>query len=85
MIADMYGQAGAKEVVSCKQSFGLHLMGGCAIGTDSARSVVNPQFQVHGEKDVYVVDSALFPSAPGINPSLTIMALSEKALAEVSA
>ena len=82
-VKEMYSQLGAKEVIPCTQGFGLHLMGGCAIGTDGRKSVVDPEFRVHGTKRIFVADSSVFPSAPGLNPSLTIMALSEKALPHI--
>ena len=62
---------------------GLHLMGGCAIGNDERTSVVNEAFQVHGMNNLYIADSSVFPDAPGINPSLTIMALSHQAAASI--
>ena len=49
------------------------------MGVDTGRSVVDPEFHLHGFKNIYVADSSIFPNAPGINPSLTIMALSKKA------
>jgi choline dehydrogenase-like flavoprotein len=70
--------AGAREILQSPVYFGLHLMGGASIGTDSRRSVVNPEFQLHHHDKIFVVDSSIFPSAPGINPSLTIFALGEK-------
>jgi choline dehydrogenase-like flavoprotein len=76
---DLLATAGADRVLACPMAFGLHLMGGCAIGTDPARSVVDPQFRVHRHPNLFVADSSIFPSAPGINPSLTIMALSLRA------
>lgn len=79
-VKEMYSQLGAKAVIPCEQGFGLHLMGGCAIGTDGKKSVVNPDFRVHDTKRIFVADSSIFPSAPGLNPSLTVMAMSEKAL-----
>ena len=79
VIRDLLSTAGARRVVACKQSFALHLMGGSALGDDPARSVVGPDFRVHGCPNVYAADSSVFPSAPGINPSLTIMAMSRKA------
>lgn len=82
-VQEMYGKLGAREVIRCEQGFGLHLMGGCALGTDGKNSVVNPEFSVHGTKRIFVADSSTFPSAPGLNPSLTIMALSEKALPQI--
>lgn len=79
LIRDLFLKAGAKNVIECDQGFGLHLMGGCAIGQDEKTSVVNPEFRVHGMKRVFAADSSVFPSAPGINPSFTIMAIAKKA------
>ena len=70
--------AGAKEIVKSPYYFGLHLMGGCAMGTNPNTSVVDPEFRVHGTKNIYIADSSIYPSAPGINPSLTIFALAQK-------
>lgn len=80
MIADMFESVEAKEIIRCKQAFGLHLMGGCALGTDPKKSVVNPEFSLHTNKRIFIADSSIFPSAPGINPSLTVMALSHQAV-----
>jgi choline dehydrogenase-like flavoprotein len=82
-VEEMYSKLGAKEIIKCDQGFGLHLMGGCAIGTDGKKSVVNPEFRVHDTKRIFIADSSVFPSAPGLNPSLTIMALSQKALPHI--
>ncbi|HXH17579.1 MAG TPA: GMC family oxidoreductase [Chitinophagales bacterium] len=70
--------SGAKEIIRSPYYFGLHLMGGCVMGTDAAKSVVSPEFNVHGFKNLFIADSSIYPNAPGINPSLTIMALSQK-------
>lgn len=79
LIDELFEIAGAKEIIRGNQGFGLHLMGGCVIGTDPLHSVVNPDFEVHGFPSLLCADSSIFPSAPGINPSLTIMALSQMA------
>jgi choline dehydrogenase-like flavoprotein len=55
------------------------------MGADPAKSVVNPDFQVHGCPNLFAADSSVFPSAPGINPSFTIMALSHRAAAQMIA
>ena len=78
-IRELFLAAGAREVIECDQGFGLHLMGGCVMGTDPAQSVVSPEFGVHGHPNLFAADSSVFPSAPGINPSFTIMALSHRA------
>lgn len=79
LIREMFFAAGAKDVFTSTQGFGLHLMGGCSIGVDSGKAVVDPEFRLFADRRVIIADSSVFPSAPGINPSLTIMALSEKA------
>ncbi|MBZ2187909.1 GMC family oxidoreductase [Alcanivorax sp. JB21] len=79
VIRDIYRVTGAKEVMQAPTGIGLHLMGGCAQGVQRDTSVVNPEFAVHGMPRLHVVDGSLFPSAPGINPSLTIMALAHRA------
>jgi choline dehydrogenase-like flavoprotein len=79
LVRDLFSTSGARDVVQCLQGFGLHLMGGCTIGTDGAKSVVGPDFQVHGHPGLYAADSSVFPAAPGINPSFTVMALSHRA------
>lgn len=79
VMEEIFRASGAKEVIHGEQGFGLHLMGGCQIGVNSKTSVVNPDFELHNHPGIYIADSSIFPSAPGINPSLTIMALSWKA------
>jgi choline dehydrogenase-like flavoprotein len=79
LAGELFESVGAKDVIRCADTFGLHLMGGCAIGTDPTSSVVDPEFRVHGTRRVFAADSSVFPSAPGINPSLTVMALSHRA------
>ncbi len=78
LIANILTNEGAKKVYASPFSVGLHLMGGSVMGTDSAKSVVDPEFRVHGYKNMFVADSSIYPNAPGINPSLTIMALAQK-------
>lgn len=82
LVRELFESVGAKEIVTCTQAFGLHLMGGCAIGTNAARSVVTPEFRVHDHPNLIAADSSVFPAAPGINPSFTIMALSHRAAHE---
>ncbi|MFT4569574.1 MAG: choline dehydrogenase-like flavoprotein [Hyphomicrobiaceae bacterium] len=74
-IRNIFHATGVKEIVSGSIAIGLHLMGGCGLGTDSGRSVVAPDFRVHGLPNVWAADSSIFPTSPGINPSYTIMAL----------
>ena len=56
--------------------FSDHTSGGNSFGADSSRGVTDPSGRVFGAENVYVADSSLFPSACGVSPSWTIMALS---------
>lgn len=77
-IRSIFDAQGAKKIINSPFYFGLHLMGGCSIGVDASKSVVNPDFQVHGYPNIYIADTSIYPSAPGINPSLTASMLSTK-------
>lgn len=77
-VHNIMAEAGAKRILHAPMYFGLHLMGGAVMGTNPSTSVVNSDFKLHTSDNVYVCDSSLFPNAPGINPSLTIYALSHK-------
>ncbi|HEC08189.1 MAG TPA: GMC family oxidoreductase [Acidimicrobiales bacterium] len=58
-----------------------HIIGGCAISPDDATGVIDPYHRVHGYPDLHVVDGAAVPANLGVNPSLTITAMAERALA----
>lgn len=60
-----------------------HLLGGCVIGPDPSRGVVDARLRLHGHPDILVVDGSVVPANPGVNPSLTITALAEHAMAHV--
>jgi long-chain-alcohol oxidase len=56
-----------------------HQMGSCRMGTDPATSAVGPDHQAHELPGLYVADASLFPTASGVNPMLTVMALAHRA------
>lgn len=78
-IRNIFLSTGAREIIEGNIAIGLHLMGGCNLGVDAARSVTSPEFHLHGLSNIYAGDSSIFPNAPGINPSFTIMALASMA------
>jgi len=57
-----------------------HILGGCPMGRNREEGVVNDNFQVHGYPDMYILDGSIIPCNLGVNPSLTITALSEYAM-----
>jgi gluconate 2-dehydrogenase alpha chain len=56
-----------------------HEMGGCRMGHDPATSVLDPELRVHDTPGIYVFGGAACPSCPGINPTLTLWALTARA------
>ena len=50
-----------------------HLFGTARMSVRPEAGVVGPDFAVHGTRDLYVVDSSVFPTNTGVNPQLSIM------------
>jgi choline dehydrogenase-like flavoprotein len=55
-----------------------HEIGGCRMGNDPRKSVLNKFCRSHDVPNLYVVDASAFPSASEKNPTLTIMALASR-------
>ena len=56
-----------------------HDLGGARMGEDPAASVVDRDLQVHDTPGLYVFGGATFPTAHGVNPHLTIEAVTARA------
>ena len=57
-----------------------HILGGAVIGEDADRGVVNAEQKAFNYKNLLICDGSVFPANPGVNPSLTITALAERAM-----
>jgi cholesterol oxidase len=57
-----------------------HILGGCPIGASPATGVIDVRHQVFGHPGLYVCDGSAIPANLGVNPSLTITAMSERAM-----
>ncbi|MGK5685123.1 GMC oxidoreductase [Actinoplanes sp. URMC 104] len=57
-----------------------HFSGGCAIGTTPADGVIDPYHRLFGHPGLHVVDGSAVAANLGVNPSLTITAMAERAL-----
>jgi choline dehydrogenase-like flavoprotein len=55
--------------------FSAHQMGTCAMGTSPQSSVADPEGKVWGVHGLWVCDASAFPTASGVNPMLSVMAL----------
>jgi cholesterol oxidase len=62
-----------------------HCIGGCAMGADRERGVIDAQHRVFGYQGLYVVDGSAVGANLGVNPSLTITALAERAMSFIPA
>ncbi|MGH2905191.1 MAG: GMC oxidoreductase [Solirubrobacterales bacterium] len=60
-----------------------HILGGAVIGGDATRGVIDGHNRVFGYKNMLVCDGSAMPANPGVNPSLTITAISEHAMSAV--
>ena len=62
----------------------VHVMGGCAMGGDPKRSVVDPNFKLRGFSNAWVADGSLFPTGLGANPQMTIYSLALMAARKIA-
>ncbi|MCO4763366.1 MAG: GMC family oxidoreductase [Myxococcales bacterium] len=65
--------------------FTAHQMGGCPMGGDPKRSVVDSQHRFRGVDNLFVVDGSVLPTSLGVNPSQTIYGLAHRAREFVAA
>ncbi|MEV4352640.1 GMC family oxidoreductase [Actinoplanes sp. NPDC049596] len=57
-----------------------HFLGGCAIGTAPGTGVIDPYHRLFGHPGLHVIDGSAVAANLGVNPSLTITAMAERAL-----
>ncbi|MCA9573634.1 MAG: hypothetical protein KC656_37625, partial [Myxococcales bacterium] len=55
-----------------------HVFGTMPMGSDPTRAATGSDYAVHGVEGLYVSDTSLFPTSPGVNPMLTAMALGHR-------
>ena len=65
--------------------FTAHQMGSCRMGSDPSTSVANPHGELHDAKGVWIGDASAFPTASGVNPMVTIMALAHRTAQAIAA
>jgi cholesterol oxidase len=61
-----------------------HILGGAVMGKDAAEGVIDDGHQVFGYPGLYVIDGAAVSANPGVNPSLTITAMAERAMTKIA-
>jgi cholesterol oxidase len=62
-----------------------HILGGAAIGCDAEHGVVDHEQRVFDYNNLLICDGSVVPANPGVNPSLTIVAMTERAMSRIPA
>jgi choline dehydrogenase-like flavoprotein len=65
--------------------FTAHQMGSCRMGSDPAESVADGRGELHDTVGVWIGDASAFPTAPGVNPMISIMSLAHRTAANIIA
>jgi choline dehydrogenase-like flavoprotein len=65
----------APNDVAC---FTAHQMGSCRMGSDPSNSVADGRGELHDVGGAWIGDASAFPTAPGVNPMVSIMALAHR-------
>jgi cholesterol oxidase len=60
------------------RSFTAHILGGAVIGDTADDGVIDGNHEVHGHPGLFVADASAIPVNLGVNPSLTITAMTER-------
>ena len=80
MAAKMGGHEGALPFEVINRTASAHFTGGIPIGDSSETGAVDPYQRVFGQPGLHVMDGSVMPANTGVNPSLTITALAERAM-----
>ncbi len=73
---DIFDAADAQDVLVIDRY--AHLVGGCRMGTDPERSVVDSDQRSWEVPNLFIADGSVMPTQGSANPALTIMALSSR-------
>jgi cholesterol oxidase len=57
-----------------------HILGGCVVGDSPEAGVIDPYHRLYGYEGLHVADGSAISANLGVNPSLSITALSERAM-----
>ena len=77
----MGGKAGGSIGEPFNRPLTAHFIGGCTIGDSADTGVIDPFHRVYGHPGLHVVDGSAISANLGVNPSLTITAQAERAMA----
>ncbi|MBI2821739.1 MAG: GMC family oxidoreductase, partial [Acidobacteria bacterium] len=73
---EIFKAAGATDVVGDDGPRGSYWLGGIRMGSDPAKSVTDGYGRCHDVKNLFVAGPSLIPAAIGVQPTLTVVAMS---------
>jgi cholesterol oxidase len=76
----MHGEQGALWFEVVNRTASAHFIGGMPIAESADKGVVDPYQRAFGYAGLHVMDGSVMPANPGVNPSLMITALAERAM-----
>jgi hypothetical protein len=78
-VAERNGLARFMRISETRGVYAAHPLGGCRMAADEDHGVVDHRCEAFGNEGLFCIDSSAIPSSLGVNPSLTISAVSERA------
>ena len=81
MAEKMGGKPGGSVGDPFNMPMTAHFIGGCAIGDGPETGVIDPWQRVYGHPGLHIADGSAISANLGVNPSLTITAQAERAMA----
>lgn len=88
-LADQFGKLvnGRAHVLATEPLLGIpstaHILGGAVMGKDSSEGVIDSENRVFGYSNMYVCDGSAISANPGVNPALSIVAVTERAMSRI--
>lgn len=85
-LADHYARLvnGKPTVLLTESVLGIpttaHILGGAVMGRDPTEGVIDEYNRVFGYRNMFICDGSTISANPGVNPALTIVAISERAM-----
>jgi len=76
----MHGEESALYTEVVNRTASAHFIGGITIGERAEQGVIDPFHRVFGYPGLHVIDGSVMPANPGVNPTLMITSLAERAM-----
>src|SRR5262249_10290860 len=71
-------QASGARKVRVGLQYAAHAMGTCRMGDNPRTSVVNSFGQAHDVRNLFILDTSVFVTSAGVNPTLTALAIARR-------